>query len=138
MASMQATAGELLDAGLWDDYCEAEGIDPWCLNEGGEASRETIFTINTSDIMRRLAAYEPPKPKPVLVEGDEVYGLWHVVHGELGLFRGWSDAATAAEIDAEERNDKPPADWLKCATGLWNAGMYTIAAEKVMSVKEEA
>lgn len=28
------TFGELLDKGVWDKYCDAYGLNVWCINEG--------------------------------------------------------------------------------------------------------
>jgi hypothetical protein len=28
------TAEELIDRGVWDDYCESHGINVWAVNEG--------------------------------------------------------------------------------------------------------
>lgn len=28
------TASELIDRGVWDDYCEKHGINVWAVNEG--------------------------------------------------------------------------------------------------------
>ncbi len=31
---IKATARDILDAGLWGEYCEATGTNEWALNEG--------------------------------------------------------------------------------------------------------
>ena len=27
------TFGDILEEGFWDEWCEAKGLNPWCLNE---------------------------------------------------------------------------------------------------------
>jgi len=34
------TFRELIDKGVWDDYCEAHGLSVWCVNEGQADSSE--------------------------------------------------------------------------------------------------
>jgi len=34
--------GEILDHGLWDDFCELKGLNPWILNEGMASDTETV------------------------------------------------------------------------------------------------
>ena len=39
------TASDLIDRGLWDEVCEARGINVWAVNEGlMDADEEFIFT----------------------------------------------------------------------------------------------
>jgi len=42
MAKVTVTASELIDSGYWDDYCEAHGLNVWCVNEGLMDSDEQI------------------------------------------------------------------------------------------------
>jgi len=39
------TAQEILDRGVWDEFCEMKGINPWAINEGlMDSDEEFIFT----------------------------------------------------------------------------------------------
>jgi hypothetical protein len=40
------TIGELMDIGLWQEYCEATGRNPYCVNEG-LADRDDELDINS-------------------------------------------------------------------------------------------
>lgn len=35
-------AAQLLEKGVWDQYCEEVGLNPWCINEGLMNSNETV------------------------------------------------------------------------------------------------
>jgi len=36
------TMGEILDAGVWNVYCEKYGINEWCMNEGFADSKTEV------------------------------------------------------------------------------------------------
>jgi len=39
------TAQEILDRGIWDEFCEMKGINPWAMNEGLiDSDEEFIFS----------------------------------------------------------------------------------------------
>lgn len=42
------TAEEIIDRGLWDQFCEDHGINVWAVNEGLMDSDEK-FTLSESD-----------------------------------------------------------------------------------------
>lgn len=43
------TAREILDKGIWDEFCEMRGINPWAMNEGQmDSSEEFTFTEKES------------------------------------------------------------------------------------------
>jgi hypothetical protein len=40
-----ATAREILDRGIWQEFCDLRGINEWAINEGRmDASEEFTFT----------------------------------------------------------------------------------------------
>jgi len=39
---IRITFGELLDKGLWDDYCNLTGLNPYCMAEGQADSDEEV------------------------------------------------------------------------------------------------
>ena len=39
---IRITASELIDKGVWDDYCEDTGTNVWCVNEGLMPSDEKL------------------------------------------------------------------------------------------------
>jgi len=42
--TITVTAREILDKGVWDEFCEEFGINPWAMNEGLMDSSEE-FTL---------------------------------------------------------------------------------------------
>lgn len=40
---IQITAGELIDKGIWAEFCDLNGIDIWAVNEGLIESDETFI-----------------------------------------------------------------------------------------------
>jgi hypothetical protein len=41
------TAGEILDSGHWDSFCEKRGINEWAMNEGLMDSKEKfVFSLD--------------------------------------------------------------------------------------------
>ena len=41
--SVMLTFREILDAGVWEEFCQLKGLNPWCLNEGLASSDETCI-----------------------------------------------------------------------------------------------
>ena len=47
------TAGEIEEMGVWDQFCEMMGLNPWCRNEGSCTS-ETEFSL-TAEQAREMS-----------------------------------------------------------------------------------
>lgn len=47
------TVREILDKGVWDEFCEEFGINPWARNEGLMSDDQEEFTL-TEEQARRL------------------------------------------------------------------------------------
>ena len=52
------TPGELLELGLWDDYCEISGTSVWAVNEGMINREEEIYIDSTYGWLRDRLAKE--------------------------------------------------------------------------------
>lgn len=50
---IKATYREIMDSGLWEDFCELSGTDPWCLNEGAD---ENALVVVPSEIIGAFIA----------------------------------------------------------------------------------
>lgn len=46
---VQATVREILDRGVWDEFCELKGINPWARNEGRMDDDEEIFSFTLEE-----------------------------------------------------------------------------------------
>jgi hypothetical protein len=46
--TVTVTAGEILDKGDWDVFCDLKGLNPWCINEGLMESSEK-FTLTLEE-----------------------------------------------------------------------------------------
>lgn len=49
---MKLTIREIMDRGLWDEFCEIRGWSVWCVNEGRCDSSEVVEL--TSEEARKL------------------------------------------------------------------------------------
>ena len=48
ITTIEATPSELMDMGLWEEYCEDQGINPWIVKEGLMKSDHKITWIKDS------------------------------------------------------------------------------------------
>ncbi|MCK5016469.1 MAG: hypothetical protein KAS32_05285 [Candidatus Peribacteraceae bacterium] len=49
--TVNTTARELMDKGLWDKYCELSGMNPWAVNEGLDDAEQLVVP---EDIAKKL------------------------------------------------------------------------------------
>jgi hypothetical protein len=49
------TAGEILDKGCWEEFCDKHGINPWAMNEGlMDSDEEFTFTEEEARVLGLL------------------------------------------------------------------------------------
>lgn len=58
--TIEMTASEILDAGLWKDYCEATGTSEWALNEG-QIDGDDVLMLPEQLILQALTRHPNSK-----------------------------------------------------------------------------
>jgi hypothetical protein len=73
---IHATLREIMDAGIWDEFCEESGTNPWCLNEGADEDAVVVIPAELAVKMAKMAAAAAEKShkliaKPILVPNSD-------------------------------------------------------------------
>ena len=68
------TADEIMNKGLWDEFCEMKGINEWAMNEGlMDGNEEFTFTRREAIKLRLIEGTLEDDSEP-LQAGDTLYG----------------------------------------------------------------
>jgi hypothetical protein len=71
MISMRLTAKELMDRGVWQEYCDLTGTNEWAISEGLMDSSETLTVDHALAYALGMTDVEPPEDEDPLEEMTE-------------------------------------------------------------------